>query len=127
MLMPDGTRQHFDSRETVSARLSGAALLIEGRHYAPGNPQLLVHDAMAMVTWDQRAGAYRFRSALANGSGGDFPLEVAPGRFAWRMEMPGGRIDYVAEFTADTWNERGRRTGTDGQSIDFFEMNLRRH
>jgi hypothetical protein len=126
MLMPDGTRRSFESRETVTSRLSGNALLVEGRHYAPGNPQRPVHDAMAMITWDQRAGAYRFRSALANGSGGDFPLEVSPGRFAWRMEMQGARIDYVAEFTGDTWTERGRRTGADGRSIDFFEMRLRR-
>ena len=126
MLMPDGKRQEFVSSETVTARLSGSALLIEGRHTAPGNLQQIVHDAMAMVTWDSRAGTYRFRSALANGMGGDFPLEVSAGRFAWRMDIPGGRIDYVADFTKDTWIERGRRTGVDGKSIDFFEMNLRR-
>lgn len=127
IMMPDGSRQRFDSSETVTTRLSGNALLVEGRHYAPGNAQRVVHDAMAMITWDQHAGAYRFRSALATGMGGDFPLEIAPGRFAWRMETPGGgRIDYVAEFTRDTWTERGRRTGPDGRSTDFFEMTLRR-
>lgn len=126
MMMPDGTRQSFESRETVTPRLSGHALLVEGRHFAPGNSQQPVHDAMAMITWDQRAGAYRFRSALASGMGGDFPLEVAPGRFAWRIDSPGGRIDYVAEFTRDTWTERGSRTGADGSKLDFFEMTLRR-
>jgi hypothetical protein len=126
MMMPDGTRHRFESRETVTSRLSGNALLVEGRHYEPGSPERLIHDAMAMITWDQRTGAYRFRSALANGMGGDFPLEVGPGRFAWRIDTPGGRIDYVAEFTRDTWTERGRRTGPDGRSVDFFEMTLRR-
>lgn len=126
MLMPDGTRQAFESIETVTTRLSGAALLIEGRHFAADSPGRLVHDAIAMVTWDQRAGGYRFRSALASGSSGDFPLQVGAGRFAWQMEIPDGRIEYVAEFTSETWIEKGRRIGSDGRSVDFFEMSLRR-
>lgn len=126
MMTPAGTRERFDSWERVTPRLSGNAMLVEGRHTAPGAPTQIVHDAMAMITWDSRANAYRFRSALATGMGGDFPLEVSPGRFAWRMDLPGGRIDYVAEFNGDTWTERGRRTGADGRAVDFFEMTLRR-
>ncbi len=124
--MPDGSRQRFESSETVTSRLSGNALLVEGRHHVPGNPAQLVHDAIGMITWDARANGYRFRAALGSGMGGDFPIEVGPGRFAWRIDTPGGRIDYEAEFTRDTWVERGRRTGADGRAVDFLEMILRR-
>jgi len=125
-VIPDGSRQRFDSRETVTSRLSGNALLVEGKHSLAGNPAQLVHDAIGMITWDARAKSCRFRTALASGMGGDFPIEVGPGRFAWRIDAPGGRIDYVAEFTQDSWVERGRRTGPDGRAVNFFEMTLRR-
>jgi hypothetical protein len=127
MMLPDGTRQPFESRETVTKRLSGAALLVEGRHWQPGKPDALVHDAMAMLTWDSRANAYRFRSALASGMSGDFPLEVGPDRFSWRMDLPGGtRIEYTTDFSGGTWRERGRRIAADGTATDFFEMTLKR-
>jgi len=125
MLLPNGNRETFNSRETVSRRLSGAALLVEGQHRSTRNGEM-VHDAMAMIVWDPRASTYRIRTALANGMSGDYPLEVTANGFAWRMDTPGGRIDYVAEVRGDTWVERGRRTGADGRSVDFFEMTLRR-
>lgn len=124
VLAQGGVRTTFTSHESVTRRLSGNALLVEGQHRGPAGE--LVHDAMAMIAWDQRGGGYRMRSQLANGMSGDFPLEVTPGGFTWRMDTPGGRIEYVATFTADTWTERGRRIGPDGRSIDFFEMTLQR-
>ena len=127
MLLPDGTRQTFESRETVTKKLSGAALLVEGKHWQKGRPDALVHDAMAMVTWDVRAGGYRFRSALASGMAGDFPMEIGPDRFTWRMDLPGGaRMEYLTDFSGGTWRERGRRIAADGSATDVFEMTLTR-
>jgi hypothetical protein len=126
MLMPDGTRTEFESQEIVTTRLSGAALLVEGRHWRPGNPNDVVHDAMAMITWDAAAGAYRFRTALASGRGGDYPLEVGDRRFTWRMVSPQGTTEFATVFGGGTWRERGRRILPDGRSVDFFEMTLTR-
>lgn len=125
MLMPDGARAEFISSETVTSRLSGAALLVEGRHVDPVDGSV-VHDAMAMLTWDPRANTYRFRAALANGHGGDFPLTAEPGRFAWTTDTPNGRLDYVADFDATTWRETGTITSADGDTRQIFEMTLTR-
>lgn len=125
-MLPDGTRSEFESRETVTPRLSGAALLVEGRHFPPGDPDTVVHDAMGMITWDARANAYRFRTALANGMGGDFAVEVGDGTFTWRMETPGGRIEFVTDFRGGTWREQGWRIAPGGERVQFFEMTLTR-
>lgn len=125
-LTPDGTRHRFESVETVTPRLSGNALLVEGRHHEPGHPTRIVHDALAMLTWDARANAYRFRTALANGMAGDYPIEVSPTGFRWRIDTPGGPITYLAELRDGAWIERGQRQGPNGQPVDFFEMILRR-
>ena len=124
ILRPNGARETFTSHESVSPRISGNALLVEGRHR--NDAGALVHDAIALVTWDPRGGGYRMRTQLASGMGGDFPLEVRPGGFTWRIDTPGGRIEYIAEFTADSWTERGRQVAPDGRIADFFQMNLQR-
>jgi len=124
ILGPNGARSTFTSHESVTRRISGNALLVEGRHQNEAGA--LVHDAIALLTWDQRGGGYRMRTQLASGMGGDFPLEVRPGGFTWRIDTPGGRIEYVAEFTADSWIERGRQIAPDGRTTDFFEMTLQR-
>lgn len=124
ILGPNGARTSFTSHESVTRRISGNALLVEGRHQNEAGA--LVHDAIAILTWDQRGGGYRMRTQLASGMGGDFPLEVRPGGFTWRIDTPGGRIEYVAEFSGDRWTERGRQIAPDGRTTDFFEMTLQR-
>lgn len=124
--LPDGSRHRFESRETVTPKLSGNAILVEGRHYQEGKPEQIVHDAMAMITWDSRTKSYRFRSALANGMGGDFAIEPNANGFTWRIDTPSGPIVYVVTHENGVWTERGSRTGADGKSVPFFEMTLRR-
>lgn len=124
-LAPDGSRHTFGSREIVTLRLSGNAMLVEGLHHETGNPQRVVHDAIALLTWDSRANAYRFRTALATGMGGDFPIEPTANGFNWSIDTPGGRITYRITHENGEWIERGSRTGADGRAIDFFEMRLR--
>ena len=123
---PDGSRHTFESREGVTPKRSGNALLVEGRHHPAGQPDRIMHDAIALLTWDSRAGAYRMRTALANGQGGDFPVEPGPNGLTWRIDTPGGAIVYTITNNGGVWIERGSRTGPDGQSVDFFEMALRK-
>lgn len=123
MIGPGGQRAEFQSHEVVTPRLSGNALLVEGQHRAGDR---LVHDAMAMIVWDAAANGWRFRSALATGMGGDFPIAPQDGALVWSMDTPGGRIEYRIELTVTTWHETGRRALPDGRWIDFFEMTLTR-
>lgn len=125
-LLPDGSRHRFESREIVVPKLSGNAILVEGRHTQPGAPERVVHDAIAMITWDSRTKAYRFRSALANGMGGDFEITPTADGFTWRIDTPGGPIAYTVTHRNGVWTERGSRPGPGGTSVDFFEMSLRR-
>lgn len=124
MVQQGGERSEFTSREIVTPRLSGAALLVEGQHRAPDGT--IVHDAMAMLTWDEAADGYRFRSTVAPGRSGDFPLTVGEDGFVWSMDVPNGRIEYRASFTGDVWHETGSYTPEGGTAIPIFEMTLER-
>lgn len=121
-------REEFIGEETVTERLSGAAILVEGRHRSKADPKVVVHDAMAVVAWSARDKAYRFRSTLATGLLGDAPMTVAPGRFVWTQQAgPNGRVEYVTEFDAERWHETGRYTPDNGATwTPMFEMTLKK-
>jgi hypothetical protein len=125
-ITPQGQRAAVQSRETVTVRLSGNALLVEGRHSEASQPDRLVHDALGMIVWDQRQNGYRIRTQLATGMGGDFAIEPRANGFVWGMDTPGGRIEYVAEIDERSWVERGTRIMPDGRRVEFMEMRLTR-
>jgi len=125
-LGPDGKRHMFDAHEVVTLKLSGQALLVEGKHFEAGKPDRVDHDALAMLTWDNRANGYRFRTGLSSGMGGDFPVETTPDGFIWSIPTPGGTITYTVTHANGVWTERGRRKAADGSVVDFFEMTLKR-
>ena len=125
-MLPQGGRAAVQSRESVTVRLSGNALLVEGRHSEASQPDRLVHDALGMIVWDARQNGYRIRTQLATGQGGEFAILPRPDGFVWGMDTPGGRIEYVAEIDERTWVERGTRIMPDGRRIDFMEMRLTR-
>ncbi|WP_369058877.1 hypothetical protein ABOZ73_14640 [Caulobacter sp. 73W] len=127
MSTPAAGRQTFLSEEIVSERVGGAALLVEGLHKSKVAPNPVVHDAMGVIVWSPRDKAYRFRTNLSTGMYGDHPMTVEPGKFTWGMTVGnGGKVEYVTQFTADTWHEAGRYS-PDGQTwTPIFEMTLKK-
>ena len=124
MRMGPGEPVKFVGRETVESRLDRRVILIEGKHFTPDR-ETVVHHAFAMLTWDERAGEYRFRTQLANGRAGDFPGSMEDGAFVWRIDTPAGPMRYVIRIDGDTWHEVGF-VEREGKSMQTFEMTLTR-
>ncbi|PZQ52909.1 MAG: hypothetical protein DI570_24555 [Phenylobacterium zucineum] len=124
---PGVGRETFIGEETITERLGGAAVLVEGKHRSKADPSKVVHDAMAVIIWSPRDKAYRFRSQLATGQYGDAPMTVEPGRFVWTLQTPdGGRVEYATTFDATTWRETGRYTKDGVAWTPTFEMTLKK-
>lgn len=120
-------QERFVGEETVTPRLSGAAILVEGRHRSAAEPSRIVHDAMAMIVWSPREKAYRFRSQLATGQSGEYPLTVEPGKFTWTLTTPdGGKVEYTTHFDATSWHETGRFSRDGATWTPIFEMKLKK-
>ena len=124
MIARDGVRSEFESVEKITPKLSGAALLVEGRHHLPGKPAAVVHDAMAILVWDSSRQHYRFRTALANGQNGDYPVAPTESGFVWTMETPQGEIRYTITLADGVWREEGVMTMANGHAVTFFQMEL---
>lgn len=121
----DGERHELTQTEEVAFMLDGVILTVHGagrsKEAAPdAKPDF---EAFAVIAWDEKQNAYRFRS-FANGHYGEFPLTVLEeGGFEW--SAPGG-IKYVALVKEGSWVEKGYRSAGASAPVQFFEMTLSR-
>ena len=122
--MGPGEPTKFVGEEIVESRLDRRVMLIEGRHFLPDRSQV-VHHAFAVVTWDEEAKQYRFRSQVANRGGGDHRGYMKDGAFVWENDSPSGLIRFVISVEGDTWHEVGHIRRND-RWYPMFEMTLKR-
>ena len=118
------------SWERVVRAAGGTALLIQGRHYgvgANGQSGRLVHDAAALLTFDERAGRYRFVTQTADGRSGSFEGRVENGIFSWFIPRPGGQVRYdIVRNDKGQWQEQGFNCNDGAACTEFFRMTLDR-
>lgn len=127
IMIPGAGRQTFVGDETITPKLGGAAILVEGRHRDSADRSKIVHDALAIIVWSAPDKAYRFRTQLATGVHGDAPMTVEPGKFVWTRNTPdGGKIEYVTVFDAGNWHETGRYSRDGATWHPIFEMKLKK-
>jgi len=128
---PQGGRATSRVTESAKWRLEGAGLLIEGHGTArlqEGGPEVTVHDALAVVTYDRESGRYRFTAFRGDGKPVDATAEVGERRLVWGFADPRGvTVRFTLQLTPEgRWNEVGEAS-RDGQTwFKFMEMNLER-
>ncbi|HEY1071911.1 DUF1579 domain-containing protein [Brevundimonas sp.] len=120
---PTGTMT-LTQTERVGSMLGGSIKVIEGRGYAAdGTTQF---NAMALVSWDARAGRYGFRS-YAQGYSGDYVFEATDDGFRWEMPAgPNAKMQYVAVVRDGTWHEVGTYVAEGQPPRQMVEMRLTR-
>jgi hypothetical protein len=124
MRIGSGEQQRFVGQERVESRLEGHALLIEGKHWTPDRTRL-VHDALAILTFDPPNKNYRFRTQVVGRGSGDYRGHMEGDAFVWEMPNPRGDIRYTIRVAQDEWIEIGEmKTGDAWQQ--FFQMRLKR-
>lgn len=119
-----GEPQHFVGEERVETRLEGHALLIEGKHFTSDRSRI-VHNALAIVSFDESAGDYHFRTQVTGREPADFRGHLEGDAFVWEMPNPRGKIRYIIRVVDDQWIEKGEMESANGWQ-QFFEMKLKR-
>jgi hypothetical protein len=116
--------------ERVEYKLQGSALLVEGRGIAKREGKdVVVHDALAVITWDSTAHKYSMRTWRANGETLAPDLEVGDRRLVWGFADPrAGRVRFtVVVDSTQHWNEIGEYSRDSGATwVKFLEMRLAR-
>lgn len=122
----DGTRNEFVQSEVVEEKLDGIALLVQGLGKRKGSEEI-VHDAIAIITYDDAENLYSFRSHLSTGQSTDATGRFEGSKFIWGFDVPSGTIKYTLEITdGSIWHETGHFSRDGSQWYQFMEMNLQK-
>lgn len=119
-----GDPQRFSSQERVESRLDGHALVIEGKHYSQDRTRV-VHNALAVVTYDAARAEYHFLAKVVGQPAADYQGRLDADAFIWEMPTPRGKIRYVIRVVNEQWIEKGEIEAANGWQ-QFFEMTLKR-
>ena len=111
-------KSEFQQTEKIQFKLDSTAILIEGQGKWNGE---VVHDALAILTFNKKENNYTFRSYLPNGQNSAFKAEVLDKKLYW---YPGKNVRYIIwEKENGQWFEKGEFK-KDEKWTQFFEMTL---
>jgi len=118
-------KETFTGSEIVQRKVGDLALLVEGKFTnAEGK---VIHQTLAVISYDPKQKLHRFRTYLANGSSGDHVIKLLADGWEWGFETPGGVFRYIIKPSDTTWSEIGEFSRDGGKTwVKFFEMNLKK-
>lgn len=122
-------KSFFTGTEHVQKKLDGLNLLVEGRFTAKGAPDQVVHQTLAVISFDNAEKAYKFRTYLLNGASGNHNIKLIDGGWEWGFDLKdnAGKIRYTIKLNADTWHETGEFSKDGGKTwMQTFEMTLKK-
>ena len=116
----------FTVHERIEPKLGGQALLVQG--LGKDAAGAVVHDALAIISYDPATHGYLMRFQTAAGMAGDAPLAAVDGGWRWGFEAPGGvQVRFTLSVEGDSWHERGEASPDGGARwFPIHEMKLRR-
>lgn len=118
MMGRDGQKHTFNQTENISFKLDKTALLVEG---LGKDKDKIMHNAMAVVTYNKADKNYNFRSYLSNGREGVFKAELIGEKFYW---YPMANMRYIIYLNdKGQWHEVGEMK-RENDWFKFFEMIL---
>lgn len=131
LIWPSRTRQEFTITETVQSKLGGRVLLVEGlgRGKDPASgAEVDTHVTLAVLSYDEKAQTYRFRTHEASGRALDAEARPTDGGLEWgfRDEVSGSTIRFTIRLDGNRWHEVGEASRDGKTWHKFLEMTLER-
>jgi hypothetical protein len=133
MRMGPGEPKKSIVEENIQPKFDGLIYLVEGLGRATDHAtkqETVVHHAFAVLSFDPRTNAYKFRTYLHDGRSSDAWFNVvAPGHYQWGFDIPQrGKTRYtiLIDDVKKTWTETGEYSADGNTWNKFFEMNLKK-
>ena len=129
--MVPGQRRTSPIAESVQSKLGGMVLLVEGlgKRKVPGTQdEVVVHNALGILSYDERAKVYRLRSHIATGQTTDAEAKFTDGGFQWAFKAgPSLSFRYTVKLTdKGEWFEIGEMSQDGTEWRKFHEMTLQK-
>jgi hypothetical protein len=122
-----GQRNEFTIVERVQRKLAGSALLVEGRGTKKADgAEVVVHEALAVVSYDDHAKRYRWEAHDLRGQAITVEPKLIDGGLEWGFRNGGVTVRFTIKFDEKRWHEVGE-VSADGTTWNkFLEMTLER-
>lgn len=121
------TREEFVGAEIVQRKIDGVALLVEGRFTAKNEPSRVIHETLAVLSYNPKTNIYDFKTYLSTGNKGDFIFGINGDDYEWKMDFPNMKVVYNISIKNGVWHEIGKSSLDGGKSwYQFFEMTLKK-
>ena len=117
-------------QEKIESKLDGVVHLVEGIGkvtHSSTQDEMVVHHALALLSFDDVSGEYKFSTHLRDGRSTDAWFKVVgENKYQWGFDSPAGKVRYNihADASEKTWNETGELSQNGTSWRKFFEMNL---
>jgi hypothetical protein len=126
-----GQRKSSPIAESVQPKLGGMVLLVEGIGKAkpPGQQEeVIVHNALGVLSYDERAKIFRLRTYLATGQSTDAEAKFTDGGFQWGFQAgPSLSFRYTVKLNdKGEWFEIGEMSQDRTNWRKFHEMTLQK-
>lgn len=124
----DRQKHTFQQTEDIYLTGAGEVMVIHGlgKSTDPGSgEERVVHDAVAMLTYNAREEQYDFRSYVVGRGGGNYTGKITgENQFEWYLDTPNGKIRYTISLNdKGQWHEIGEIAMGENW-FQFFEMTL---
>ena len=117
-MMGRNGKSEFEQTEKIEFKLDSTAILIEGK--GKSNDKV-VHNALAILTYNKAEDNYSFRSYLPSGMNAEFKAEIIDNKLYW---YPNDNVRYIIwKNEKGQWYEKGDYK-RDEEWTQFFEMTL---
>ena len=119
-MVGQGGKSEFEQTEKIQFKLDSTAILIEGIGKTNGK---IVHNALAILTYNKKDQNYSFISYLQNGQNAVFKAEFIDNKLYW---YPSENVRYIIWLNENgQWYEKGEFKREENWN-QFFETTLDR-
>ncbi len=126
--MQMGPQKHsFNQTEIIALKVNNTVIQIEGEGKDKQNPEITIHQAFAIISYDIQNAKYLMKAF--RGDGGQIDAEatlIDDHTFQWSFSNPmAGQIKYIITVLNNKWTEIGEMSRDSGKSWNnYFEMTL---
>jgi hypothetical protein len=125
-----GRRAEFNQFETITSKLGGGAIVMEGIGTRKGGESdgSVTHEAIGILTYDATQKKPLLRAYRTGGQFVDADVTLEPNKLTWQFQIPGlGTTRYTIVLDdKGRWFEVGELSKDGGEWRKFFETSLSR-
>lgn len=126
--MQMGPEKHtFTQTEAIVSKVNGTVVQIDGLGKDLKNPEIIIHQAFAIVSYDIQNAKYLFKAFKGDGGQIDADAKLIDEHtFQWGFSSPmTGQVKYTISVVNGKWTEIGEMSRDGGKTwLKYFEMQL---